>query len=95
MENKKKGTDAPQEQPTDISRYIEALERSFSPVQEPDEATHWFSTDEVADTIRDIDPTANIDKAMLVKALEKAGYRIECKRGTQALLFRWMLRARK
>lgn len=79
----------------DLSVYLEAINRSFEPVEDPAAATHWFSTDEVADAIRDIDPSANIEKAMLVKALEEAGYKIECKRGTQALLFRWMLRARK
>ena len=80
---------------TDLSVYLEAINRSFEPVEDPVAATHWFSTDEVADAIRDIDPSANINKAMLVKALKEAGYKIECKRGTQALLFRWMLRARK
>lgn len=80
---------------TDLSVYLEAINRSFEPVEDPAAATHWFSTDEVADAIRDIDPSANINKTMLVNALRNAGYRIECKRGTQALLFRWMLRARK
>lgn len=80
---------------TDLSVYLEAINRSFEPVEVPEDATHWFSTDEVADAIRDIDPTANIEKALLVKALEGAGYRIDCKRGTQGLQFRWMLRARK
>lgn len=80
---------------TDLSVYLEAINRSFEPVEDPAAATHWFSTDEVADAIRDIDPSANINKTMLVNALRNAGYRIECKRGTQALLFRWMLRARQ
>lgn len=79
---------------TDLSVYLEAIDRSFKPVENPEDATHWLSTDEVADAIRDIDPAANIDKTLLVKSLEKAGYRIECKRGTQGLQFRWMLRAR-
>lgn len=79
---------------TDLSVYLEAIDRSFEPVENPEDATHWLSTDEVADAIRDIDPAANIDKTLLVKSLEKAGYRIECKRGTQGLQFRWMLRAR-
>lgn len=79
---------------TDLSVYLEAIERSFEPVENPEDATHWLSTDEVADAIRDIDPTANIEKAMLVNALKEAGYKIECKRGTQGLQFRWMLRAR-
>lgn len=79
---------------TDLTVYMEAIKRSFEPVEVPEDATHWLSTDEVADAIRDIDPTAKIEKALLVKALEGAGYRIECKRGTQGLQFRWMLRAR-
>ena len=91
----KKEKDEKSNPQTDLSVYLEAINRSFEPVEDPAAATHWFSTDEVADAIRDIDPSANIEKAQLVKALEEAGYKIECKRGTQALLFRWMLRARK
>ncbi|MBO7045647.1 MAG: 5-formyltetrahydrofolate cyclo-ligase [Prevotella sp.] len=86
-----KGNSSPK---TDLSVYLEAIERSFEPVENPEDATHWLSTDEVADAIRDIDPAANIDKTLLVKDLMNAGYKIECKRGTQGLQFRWMLRAR-
>lgn len=88
---KDKGNSSPK---TDLSVYLEAIERSFEPVENPEDATHWLSTDEVADAIRDIDPAANIDKTLLVKDLMNAGYKIECKRGTQGLQFRWMLRAR-
>lgn len=91
MKKEKEKNDNPQ---TDLSVYLEAINRSFEPVEDPAAATHWFSTDEVADAIRDIDPSANINKTMLVNALWNAGYRIECKRGTQGLQFRWMLRAR-
>lgn len=79
---------------TDLSVYLEAINTSFEPVYTPQDATHWFSTDEVADAIREIDPTANVDKALLVKALSDAGYQLSCKPGTQGLQFRWMLRAR-
>lgn len=91
---KKKEKEEKSNPQTDLGVYLEAIKKSFDPVEDPKEATHWFSTDEVADAIRDIDPAANIDKTMLVKSLEEAGYRIECKRGTQGLQFRWMLRAR-
>lgn len=90
--NKNEKNKSPQ---TDLNVYLEAIERSFEPVENPEDATHWFSTDEVVDAIREIDPTANVDKSQVVKALHDAGYLLSCKPGTQGLQFRWMLRVRK
>ena len=89
--NKNEKNKSPQ---TDLNVYLEAINRSFEPAKVPNEATHWFSTDDVANAIREIDPTANIDRTLLIKALRAAGYRIECKPGTQGLQFRWILRAK-
>ena len=84
-----------QAQPADISGYIAALESSFEPASELKEVTHWFSTDEVVDAIRDIDPSAKVSKEQVYQALRDAGYEYGVKPGTQGLLFRWMLHARE
>lgn len=92
MKKEKNQAQKAQEQPTDVGIYIAALRKSFSPALSPKEATHWFSTDEVVDAIRDIDPGAKLSKEQVHQALHEAGYEYCAKPGTQALLFRWMMR---
>lgn len=94
--DEKKGKE-PQEQaqPADISGYIVALGRSYEPALTPSYATHWFSTDEVVDAIRDIDPSAKVSKEQMFQALSDAGYKYGIKPGSQGLMFRWMMRARE
>lgn len=41
---------------TDISIHIAALSASFKPAPDARHTTHWFTTDEVFDAIRRIDP---------------------------------------
>lgn len=97
MKKDEKNGQEPQEQaqPADISGYIAALESSFEPASELKGVTHWFSTDEVVDAIRDIDPSAKVSKEQVYQALRDAGYEYGVKPGTQGLLFRWMLHARE
>lgn len=47
---------------TDISIHIAALSASFKPA-DIRTATHWFTTDEIYDAIRRIDPGAEISKS--------------------------------
>lgn len=88
-----KGQEAQQqEKPADISGYITALQESFEPATHPALADHWFSTDEVVDAIRDIDPGVKVSKEQVFQALRDAGYTYSVKPGTQGLQFRWMMR---
>ncbi len=84
-----------QAQPADISGYMAAIESSFEPASELRRATHWFSTDEVVDAIKDIDPSAKVSKEQVYQALRDAGYEYGVKPGTQGLLFRWMMHAKE
>lgn len=94
--NETKGQEAQEQaQPADISGYMAALERSFEPASELKQATHWFSTDEVVDAIKDIDPCSKVSKDEVYQALRDAGYEYGVKPGTQGLLFRWMMHAKE
>ena len=75
----------PQEQPiTDISLYVAALQTTYRPASAPAEATHFFSTAEVVNAIRDIDPSAKVSPVQVFDALRQAG-----------LEFKWMFRERE
>lgn len=71
MSNKKE----PQEQPiTDISIYVAAISTTYRPASAPAEATHFFSTAEVVDAIKEIDPSAKVSPEQVFSALRDAGY---------------------
>ena len=94
-EDKTKGQEPQkQAQPADISRFISALESSFEAVHSPKDVTHWFSTDDVVDAIKDINPGANVSREQVYHALLQEGFEYGAKPGTQGLQFRWMMRAK-
>ena len=89
MTNKKETEDQPI---TDISVYVAALFSTYRPASTPAEATHFFSTPEVVDAIRDIDPSAKISAEQVFSALLKAGFDFCNRPGAQGLEFKWMFR---
>ena len=91
MSNKKE----PQEQPiTDISIYIAALQITYLPASAPAEATHFFSTAEVVDAIKEIDSSAKVSPPQIFKALRQAGFDFCNRPGAHGLEFKWMFRER-
>lgn len=91
MSNKKE----PQEQPiTDISIYVAAISTTFRPASAPAEATHFFSTAEVVDAIKEIDPSAKVSPEQVFSALRDAGYEFCNRPGAHGLEFKWMFRER-
>lgn len=89
----KRSDNQKKEQPvTDISVYVAALGATYRPSRTPQEATHWFSTHEVADAIRQIDPSAKVDENQVFQALRDAGYDFCNRPGSQGLQFKWMFR---
>ena len=81
------------EQPiTDISIYVAALSSTYRPASTPAEATHFFSTPEVIDAIRNLDPSAKVCAEQITKALLDAGYKFCNRPGAQGLEFKWMFR---
>lgn len=91
MSNKKETPDQPI---TDISIYVAALSTTYRPASAPTEATHFFSTAEVVDAIRGIDPSARIDYEQVFSALRDAGYKFCNRPGAHGLEFKWMFRER-
>lgn len=79
---------------TDISIHIASLSASFKPAPDARHATHWFTTDEVYDAIRRIDPGAQISKEQVHQAMLDAGYKYQNRPGSSGLDFRWMLQAK-
>ena len=91
MSNKKE----PQEQPiTDISIYVAAISSTYRPASAPAEATHFFSTAEVVDAIKEIDPSAKVSPEQVFSALRDAGYEFCNRPGAHGLEFKWMFRER-
>ena len=84
------------EQPrlTDVRPYIEALQAAYLPAATPAEATHFFSTSEVIDAIKEIDPAAKVDPTLVFMALPEAGFDFCNRPGAHGLVFKWMFRER-
>lgn len=89
MSNKENNTEQPI---TDISIYIAALQKTYVPAPTPADATHFFSTAEVVDAIREIDPSAKIAPTEVFSALRNVGFDFCNRRGSQGLEFKWMFR---
>ncbi len=90
---KKKETEKESAKVTDISVHIASLAARFKPAHNVAETTHWFSTQEVMEAIKDIDPGAKVDTQLIHDALVQAGFSYRSRPGAQSLLFRWMFRA--
>ena len=77
---------------TDISIYVTALCKMYSPAHSSEDATHWFTTEEVIEAIKEIDPSAKVNSMQVFKALCDAGFEICNRPGSHGISFRWMFR---
>lgn len=84
----------PEQPATDIGIYIAALQATYRPASAPAEATHFFSTAEVVDAIKDIDPSAYVTPAQVFAALLAAGFDFCNRPSSHGLAFKWMFRER-
>ena len=76
---------------TDISIYIAGLQVTFRPAPDARHTTHWFSTDEVYQAIKKLDPSADISKDDIFRAMKDAGFKFQNRLGASGCDFRWML----
>lgn len=90
----KKNKEVEEQSITDISIHIAALSASFKSAVDARHSTHWFTTDEVYDAIRRIDPGVQISKEQVHQAMLDAGYQYRNRPGSSGLDFRWMLQAK-
>ena len=77
---------------TDISIYVASLSSIYSPAKTPADTTHWFSTDEILNAIRELNPGAEISKEHIFEAMRNAGYDFANRPCAQGLAFKWMLK---
>lgn len=82
------------QQITDVSIYIAALQTTFRPAYDAFHTTHWFTTEEVYTAIKSIDPSASISKDQIFQAMTDAGFKFQNRPGASGCDFRWMLQAR-
>lgn len=80
-----------EEKVTDISIYIAALQATYRPAPDLRHTTHWFTTDEVYDAIKQLDPSADISKEQICRAMTEAGFYFRVRPGSAGCDFRWML----
>lgn len=92
MAEKNRRKQKKKQQPADLSAYTEALAETYEPASSPADTTHWFSTEEVADAIRQINPSLKVDIVHVFAALETAGFQFCNPPGSQGLHFKWMFR---
>lgn len=66
-----KNNNDPEQPITDVSIYIAALQTTYRPASAPAEATHFFSTSEVVDAIKEIEPSAKVSPTQISKPSDK------------------------
>lgn len=74
-----------------ISVYISALQATYRPASDPQHVTHWFTTAEVYEAIKQLNPSADISKEQIFQAMAEAGFRFQNRPGASGCEFRWML----
>lgn len=79
------------EKQKDLTLYIDAILHRFSPTDNEQLATHKLSTKEVADAINELNPGCNCSVQDAYDALFEAGFAFRSPRGSQALLFKWLM----
>lgn len=79
---------------TDSSSYIDVLMCTFAPAMNERDTTHWFSTDEIYEAIKKIDPGTKISKDDIYQSMLDAGFKYQCRPGALALDFKWMLKCK-
>ncbi len=76
----------------DITPYIQALQTTYQPAPTPAQATHFFTTEEVLEAIKEIDPSTKATPIQVFTALSAAGFSLCNRPGSQGITFRWMFR---
>ena len=76
----------------DITLYIQALQTTYQPASTPAQATHFFTTQEVLEAIKEIEPSIKVTPAQVLTALSAAGFSLCNRPGSQGITFRWMFR---
>lgn len=81
----------PDKPSSDISDFIVAIRSHFRPAENPEEATHRYSTAEIREAIVELNPGLSITDADVFVAMREAGFTFDTVPGAQSLMFKWLL----
>ncbi len=92
MKEKNETEEKEEEKITDLSIYVASLSCIYAPAKTPADTTHWFSTEEILNAIRELNPGAKLSKEHIFEAMHAAGYNFANRPCAQGLAFKWMLK---
>lgn len=75
----------------DLSPYIDVISRRFRPAVNSKEATHRFSTEEIKNAIKELNPGIEVSEVHVFEAMHLAGYEFDTAPGLMSLKFQWLL----
>lgn len=75
----------------DLSPYIDVISQRFRPTERSSDATHRFSTEEILNAIRELNPGIEVRKEHVFDAMHRAGYYFDSAPGMMSLKFQWLL----
>ncbi|ATR90089.1 5-formyltetrahydrofolate cyclo-ligase [Porphyromonas gingivalis] len=79
-------------QQLDLHLYVDAICARFFPADR-DDATHFFSTEEVLAAIKSQNPDLKgLSCTVVHDSLTEAGFRLGMHRGSQSMTFLWMMK---
>lgn len=74
----------------EISKYIDVILEVYKPA-DPNNATHYFSTDEIFTSIKELNPGAQIQVEEIFTAMENNGFMFHPRAGSSGISFKWLL----
>jgi hypothetical protein len=88
----KKTQSTPAQDPApDLTAYMEVISRRFRPAANETEATHRLSTEEISGAIKSLNPGLQVNSKHVYDAMQNAGFKFSAAKGTQSLIFKWLL----
>jgi hypothetical protein len=84
--------DKEQKQPVDLTLYINVIQQRFYPAENRDEATHRFSTAEITEAIKQLNPGISVYDEHVFDAMIEGGFKFDIMPGAQSLIYQWLLK---
>lgn len=73
------------------SEYLDALSMRFRPARDVMDTTHWMTTVEIFNAIRDLNPGTQLSLYDLFESMKSSGYIYSSRPGTHCLSLQWQL----
>ena len=72
--------------------FIVALMEVYAQALSECEGTHWFTSHDLVEAIRNIDPATSVTESDVYQILHDAGFRYQPRPGSVGCEFRWMMK---